>query len=189
MIDTKIKFTYREYLQLPEDKRYELIEGEFFMVPSPSWSHQTISASLFRAIDNYVRTHQLGEVRYAPLDVALSEENVLQPDILFVSRERLNIITARNIQGAPDLVVEILSPATAQRDRELKQKIYARFGVREYWLADPSTRTIEVMSLAEDGFERVGLYHEGAFLISPLFGGLSIDVRGIFSGIQADGEG
>ncbi|MCL0034527.1 Uma2 family endonuclease [Dehalococcoidia bacterium] len=188
MISTRIKFTYGDYLQLPEDKRYELIEGEFFMVPSPGWSHQTISARLFRAIDNYVRTHKLGEVRYAPLDVVLSEENVLQPDILFVSRERLNIITERNIQGAPDLVVEILSPATAQRDKELKQKLYARFGVQEYWLADPIARTIEVMSLAETGFESVGLYHEGAILRSPLLRGLPIGLQEIFSGIQIDGK-
>lgn len=188
MISTRIKFTYSDYLQLPEEKRYELIEGEFFMVPSPSWSHQTISARLFRVIDNCVRTHKLGEVRYAPLDVVLSEENVLQPDILFVSSERLDIITERNIQGAPDLVVEILSPATAQRDKELKKKLYARYGVREYWLADPSARTIEVMSLAEDGFESVGLYHEEGILKSPLLGGLSFEVREIFSRIQADGK-
>jgi len=183
MTITKIKFTYDDYLQLPEDKRYEVIEGEFYMVPSPSYQHQTISAHLFRAIDHYVRTHKLGEVSYAPLDVILSEENVLQPDILFVSRERFDIITERNIQGAPDLVVEILSPTTARRDKELKQKVYARFGVREYWLADPNTSTIEVMSLTEAGFERAGLYHEGATLRSPLLGGLSIEVRGVFSGI------
>ncbi|MCL0065651.1 Uma2 family endonuclease [Dehalococcoidia bacterium] len=182
MISTRIKFTYGDYLQLPEDKRYELIEGEFFMVPSPSYQHQSISKELFRALDNYVRSRSLGEVIYAPLDVVLSEENVLQPDILFVSRERLDIITERNIQGAPDLVVEILSPATAQRDKELKQKLYARFGVREYWLADPSARPIEVLSLAEAGFESVGLYHEGTILVSPLLMGLSIEVRGIFSG-------
>ena len=177
---TKIKFTYNDYLQLPEDKRYELIEGEFFMVPSPSWSHQTISASLFRALDSYVRNHKLGEVRYAPLDILLSEENVLQPDLLFISKERPGIITDKNIRGAPDLVVEILSPATAQRDKELKQKLYAKFGVREYWIADPNTKTIEVMSLAEEGFESVGTYQEGTIMESPLLRGLSIEVREIF---------
>jgi Uma2 family endonuclease len=182
VIDTRIKFTYDDYLQLPEDKRYELIEGEFFMVPSPSYQHQAISIELFRALDNYARSRSLGKVIYAPLDVVLSEENVLQPDIMFISRERLNIITERNIQGAPDLVVEILSPATAQRDKELKQKLYARFGIREYWLVDPSARTIEVMSLTENGFESVGMYHEGAILISPLLRGLSVEVRGIFLG-------
>ncbi|HAZ31419.1 MAG TPA: hypothetical protein DCY61_01760 [Dehalococcoidia bacterium] len=189
MISTRIKFTYGDYLQLPEDKRYELIEGEFFMVPSPNTSHQGALQNIFRALDTYVRNRGLGKVYLAPLDVVLSEENVLQPDILFVSRERLDIITERNIQGAPDLVVEILSPATAQRDKELKQKLYARYGVREYWLADPSARTIEVMSLAEAGFESVGLYHERAILISPLLRGLSIKVRGVFSGIQADDKG
>jgi len=180
MVVTKIKFTYNDYLQLPEDKRYELIEGEFFMVPSPSYQHQAISKELFRALDNYVRSHSLGEVLYAPLDILLSEVNVLQPDLLFISKERLGIITDKNIQGAPDLVVEILSPATAQRDKELKQKLYAKFGVREYWIADPDTKTIEVMSLAEEGFESIGTYQEGTMLESPLLRGLSIEVREIF---------
>ena len=180
MVVTKIKFTYNDYLQLPEDKRYELTEGEFFMVPSPSYQHQAISKELFRALDNYVRSHSLGEVLYAPLDILLSEVNVLQPDLLFISKERLGIITDKNIQGAPDLVVEILSPATAQRDKELKQKLYAKFGVREYWVADPNTKTIEVMSLAEEGFESVGTYQEGTILESPLLRGLSIEVREIF---------
>jgi Uma2 family endonuclease len=180
MARAKIKFTYKDYLQLPEDKRYELIEGEFFMVPSPSYSHQTISANLFRILDSYVRTRELGEVRYAPLDVVLSEENVLQPDILFISKERLDIITERNIQGAPDLVIEILSPTTAERDKGLKQKLYAKFGVREYWLVDPDKKAIEVMSFGEGGFESSGIYGEGAKLKSPLLEDICINIAEIF---------
>ena len=180
MVVTKIKFTYNDYLQLPEDKRYELIEGEFFMVPSPNTSHQDALQNLFRTLDTYVRNRGLGKIYLAPLDILLSEVNVLQPDLLFISRERLGIITDKNIQGAPDLVVEILSPATAQRDKELKQKLYAKFGVREYWIADPNTKTIEVMSLAEEGFESVGTYQEGTVMASPLLRGLSIEVREIF---------
>ena len=115
MAKAKIKFTYKDYLQLPEDKRYELVEGEFFMVPSPNYYHQVISKRLFRTLDDYVRKFGLGEVLYAPLDVILSEENVLQPDILFISKERFNIITNKNIQGAPDLIIEILSSAKIGR--------------------------------------------------------------------------
>jgi Uma2 family endonuclease len=180
MARAKIKFTYKDYLQLPEEKRYELIEGEFFMVPSPSWSHQTISANLFRALDGYVRAYNLGEVRYAPLDVILSEENVLQPDILFISKERFSIITDKNVQGAPDLVIEILSSTTAERDRGLKQKLYAKFGVREYWLVDPDKETIEVLSLAEEGFENVGAYQRGDILESPLLKPIPFKVAEIF---------
>jgi len=180
MTRAKIKFTYKDYLQLPEDKRYELIEGEFFMVPSPSYLHQTISKKLFRALDDYVRSNSLGEVLYAPLDVVLSKENLLQPDILLISKERFNIITEKNIQGPPDLVIEILSSATAERDKGLKQKLYAKFGVQEYWLVDPEEKTIEVMTLAEEGFESAAIYKEEATLKSPLLKGISIDVGEIF---------
>ncbi len=180
MARARIKFTYKDYLQLPEDKRYELIEGEFFMVPSPSWSHQTISTNLFRVLDGYVKSHKLGEVRYAPLDVVLSEENVLQPDILFISKERFNIITDKNVQGAPDLVIEILSSTTAEKDKGLKQKLYAKFGVREYWLVDPDKETIEVLTLAEEGFESIKAYQGGEILESPLLKGISLNVTEIF---------
>ncbi len=180
MARAKIKFTYEDYLQLPEDKRYELMEGEFFMVTSPSTGHQNISRNIFRILDAYVRKQGLGEVYYAPLDILLSEENVLQPDILFISKERHHIITEGNIQGAPDLVIEILSPATAERDKGLKQKLYAKFGVQEYWLVDPDKKAVEVMGLAEEGFESTGVYQEEATLDSPLLKGISIDIREIF---------
>jgi len=180
MARARIKFTYKDYLQLPEDKRYELIEGEFFMVPSPSYSHQLISKRLFRALDDYVTKLELGEVLYAPLDIVLSQENVLQPDILFISKGRLDIITERNIQGAPDLVIEILSSTTAERDKGLKQKLYAKSGVREFWLVDPDKKIIEVMSLGEGGFESTGIYKAEAMLKSPLLEDISISIREIF---------
>ena len=100
--------------------------------------------------------------------MVLSEEYVLQPDILFISKERSHIIAEPNIQGAPDLVVEILSPATAERDRGLKAKIYAKYGVREYWLIDPNKNTIEVMALGETGFETIKIYEPGESLESPI---------------------
>ncbi|PIU56360.1 MAG: restriction endonuclease [Chloroflexi bacterium CG07_land_8_20_14_0_80_45_17] len=180
MAKAKIKFTYKDYLQLPEDKRYELVEGEFFMVPSPNYYHQVISKRLFRTLDDYVRKFGLGEVLYAPLDVILSEENVLQPDILFISKERFNIITNKNIQGAPDLIIEILSSATAGKDRGLKQKLYAKFGVSEYWLVDPDKETIEVLTLAEEGFESIRAYQRGEILESPLLKGIPLALTEIF---------
>lgn len=179
MARAKIKFTYKDYLQLPEDKRYELIEGEFFTVPSPSTGHQSISQNLFRILDAYIRDRGLGKLYYAPLDVVLSEENVLQPDLLFVSKQRFNIITDKNIQGAPDLVIEILSSATADKDRGLKQKLYAKFGVREYWLVDPDKETIEVLTLTEEGFESVRVYQKGEVVESSLLKGISLAVAEI----------
>jgi Uma2 family endonuclease len=105
---------------------------------------------------------------------------VLQPDILFISKERFNIITDKNVQGAPDLVIEILSSATADRDRGLKQKLYAKFGVREYWLVDPDKETIEVLALAEEGFENIGAYQRGEILESPLLKGIPLAITEIF---------
>ena len=180
MPKTRIRFTYEDYLQLPEDKRYELMEGEFYMVPSPGWSHQTILKKLFLILDDYVTSQRLGETRFAPLDVVLSEEDVVQPDILFISKERSYIITERNIQGAPDLVIEILSPGTAERDRGLKQKLYAKYGIGEYWMVDPEERSIEVMKLGEVGFETARVYKVGESLSSPLLRGLSVNLSEVF---------
>ena len=180
MPKTTVKFTYEDYLQLPEDKRYELMEGEFYMVPSPGWSHQTVLTKIFLALHHHVVSQRLGETRFAPLDVVLSQEDVVQPDILFVSQERFNVITEKNIQGAPDLVIEILSPGTAERDRGLKRKLYAKYGVREYWIVDPDERTVEVMKLGEAGFETASVYRKGEILTSPLLKGFRLNLEEIF---------
>ena len=180
MPKTKIKFTYEDYLQLPEDKRYELMEGEFYMVPSPGWSHQTILKRLFRILDDYVTSHRLGEARFAPLDVVLSDEDVVQPDILFISKEHSHIITERNVQGAPDLLIEILSPSTAERDWGLKRKLYAKYGVKEYWIVDPENKSVEVMTLREKGFETARVYKMGDLLNSPLLKELFFNLEEIF---------
>jgi len=180
MVKAKIKFTYQDYLCLPEDKRYEIIEGELTMVPSPSWSHQTISMKIFQALANYVATRNIGEVRYAPVDVILSEEDVLQPDILYIAKPRSGIIKEKGVYGAPDLIVEILSTASRERDRGIKRKIYAKYGVKEYWIVDPEARTIEVTSLGERGLETVQVYPEGSTLVSPLLKGFSLNIKNIF---------
>lgn len=181
MAKTKIKFTYEDYKSLPESetKRYELLEGELVMVPSPTFEHQSISGGLFVALWDFVEEHGLGVVVGAPLDVVLGED-VVQPDILYVSKRRSRIITHEEIRGAPDLVVEILSPATAQRDRAYKKRLYARHGVKEYWIVDPDAKMIEVLSLGERGFESVGLYHANGTLSSPLLAGLKIALKEIF---------
>lgn len=176
----KIKFTYQDYLLMPEDKQYELMEGEFHMMPAPNWSYQTIVRNLSFILYDFVSRHQLGEVQFAPLDVILSDEDVVQPDILYLSKERFGIISEKGVQGAPDLVVEILSSGTKERDRGIKRKLYAKYGVKEYWIVDPSARTIEVLALCESGFQTVRVYPEGTRLSSPLISGLSIDLDEIF---------
>ena len=183
MVNPNVKLTYRDYLNLPEseDKRYEVIAGDLHMVPSPSSIHQTIVFKLAKILDAFVEANELGRVFIAPLDVVLSDIDVLQPDIFFISKNREGIITEHSIQGAPDLVVEVLSPATAERDRTLKKVRYLRFGVREYWLVDPVSRTIEVMKTGQTDFETVRVYPEGTNATSLALPGLQVDVGGVFA--------
>lgn len=182
MLKAKIKFTYSDYKSLPESetKRYELLEGELVMVPSPTTYHQRISWNLERILGDFVPRHNLGSVYHAPLDVVFSEEDVAQPDIFFISKEHSEIITNENVQGAPDLIIEILSPASAQRDRTYKRTLYARHDVREYWIVDPENKSVEVMRLGEKGFETVRVYKRGQLLNSPLLEELSLNLGEVF---------
>jgi len=181
MVSTKVKFTYDDYRTAPEDEHYELLEGELVMVPAPGFAHQRISSNIEFILQRFVRQHDLGIILSAPFDVVLSEERVFQPDILFVSRERLSIINPENIRGAaPDLVVEILSPATAERDRFYKRAVYARYGVKEYWIVDPEAGTIEVTKLGEKDLETVKVYGKHESLKSPLLEGLTIQMDEVF---------
>ena len=176
----QIKFTYRDYINAPEDKRYELLNGELVVVPSPRTGHQTISRNLEMILWTFIKQAELGELFHAPLDVVLSDTDVVQPDILFISKDREQIITEDNIRGAPDLVVEILSPSTAERDRTYKLALYSLHGVREYWLVDPDARTVVVMELTEEGFRTTASYGETETAISPLLEGLTVDLSEVF---------
>ena len=142
------KLTYEEFRQLPDDgKRYELIHGEVHLLPSPSTRHQFVLQNLNLSLGAYVLENRLGEVWVAPLDVRLSDDTALQPDLIFVSNARAEIIQEDFIAGGPDLVVEILSPSTAAHDRATKLYVYAEAGVPEVWFIDPLVRTVEVLKL------------------------------------------
>ena len=151
--------TYEDYLNIPGDDRYELINGEFILVSAPNTAHQRFSFRLSMSLGNFVLLGDLGEILVAPYEVLLTDPegiNIIQPDIIFVSKEREHIITPANIQGAPDLIVEILSPSTGRRDRTTKRDLYARHGVEEYWIADPELQTVIVMLLKDGAFETAG---------------------------------
>ena len=179
--NTQARLTYQDYLDLPEsDERYELIDGELYMTPPPIPEHQGFLGELHVTLHTFVRENRLGRVYFAPIGVVLSDDDVFQPDMIFISNERLNIIKRGFVQGAPDLAVEVLSPSTARRDRILKRERYARFGVREYWIADIVARTIEVNILSGDEFTTASVYGEGDTLVSPLLPGFSMDVSGTF---------
>lgn len=182
MLKTSIKYTYNDYAAIDDDKRYELIEGELYMVPSPNFYHQSISINISQALKKFVKENNLGIVLYAPFDVVLSETDVLQPDILFLSRDRMSLITNKNLKGAPDLVVEILSSSTMERDRLVKKRLYMEHGVKEFWIVDPDKKRVEVLVLKEGGFETIGIYFMDDELTSPLLKEFRLDLKEVFMG-------
>ena len=180
MTQSKIKFTVNDYMTAPPDKRYQLLDGEMVLVPSPTNRHQTFSGDLFLVLRQFVAQNNLGRVWFAPLDVVLSGYDVVQPDLLYVSNERFGIITDANIQGAPDLVVEILSPGTAEYDRGYKRTLYGRSGVQEYWLVDLETDTVEVLTARDQELVSHSTFGRSDSLDSLLLPGLVIDLEHLF---------
>ena len=150
---SRVVLTYKEYEALPADgRRYEIHDGELSVTPAPSPRHQTTSRNLFTALHAYVSTHGLGEVWYAPFDVILTDTAIVQPDIIYVERARLDVVSARGVEGPPTLAVEILSPSTTLTDRVTKPQLYARHGVPYFWLVDPEGRMIDAFVLGPDGY-------------------------------------
>jgi Uma2 family endonuclease len=174
------KLTYDDYCNAPEDKRYELLDGDLVVVPAPKEAHQRVLINLSYLVLQSVKRSGVGHVYAAPFDVVLSENDVVQPDLLFISNERAHIITAENVQGAPDLVVEILSPSTADRDLFIKRSLYAKHGVQEYWLVDTDAKTVTVLLRGPQGFAEVGVCGEGQTLESLTLKGFTINPEEIF---------
>ena len=175
-----VEFTYQDYSNTPEDKRYVLLDGELVTVSTPGELHQSVSAQLGWRLVQFASKNNLGQIYHAPFDVVLSDTDVVQPDLLFVSNERDHVITPEKVQGAPDLVVEILSPSTATRDRTFKRTLYARHGVKEYWMVDTTAKDITVLLLGVRGFEVVDVYGEGEALTSPTLRGFRLKIDDIF---------
>ena len=174
------KLTYRDYANTPDDERYELIGGELIMVPAPNIAHQKTSAKLFRRLQAFVEDNGLGWAFHAPTDVVLSDTEVAQPDMLFISNERESITTPLNIRGAPDFVVEILSPSSARYDWREKLELYSRHGVKEYWIVDPYNWLVYVMALRNGALYLEGAYTEGDTVASSTIEGFSVSVDDIF---------
>ncbi|MDQ3692012.1 MAG: Uma2 family endonuclease [Chloroflexota bacterium] len=154
-VTTRI-YTYNDLAGTPDDgQRYEIIGGELFVSPSPILDHQRVVTRLGTQLYMYVEAHQMGEVFLGPTDVFFAETDVVVPDVLFVAGDRSDILHRRYVAGAPDLVIEVLSPKTRRRDLGVKKALYAAYGVAEYWIADPSARTLEVWTLVDGGYELV----------------------------------
>lgn len=177
----RVKLTVDDYMATPEGTRCQLLDGELILSASPSAKHQTVSAEVFSDVRLFVRERSAGRIWYAPFGVIFSDTDVAQPDIVFVSNERAGIITGANIQGAPDLLVEVISPSTARYDRGYKMTLYWRHGVREYWIVDPFAETVEIFVPGESGMVPHSVYSHGETLASPLPAGLAIDLEHVFS--------
>src|SRR5437762_677870 len=173
--------TVHDYRQLSEGPPYfQLIEGDLVMSPSPFRYHQDILLNQALMFRQYLETNSIGKVYIAPSDVYLTELNVYQPDLYFVSNARKSILSEQGTEGAPDLVVEILSPKTAIFDKGVKREVYARTGVRELWLVDPGLKQIQVFQLDQSSDVPVATYHGNQNFQSPLFPGLDVQLEKVF---------
>ncbi len=177
---TTPKLTYQDYVNLEGDERYELIDGELVLVGSPNENHQMVSMELGSQMHSFVKANNLGRAFHAPYDVLLTDTDVVQPDILFVSNEREHIRTPANIQGAPDLIVEILSPSSSRRDWRDKRELYASHEVREYWIVDPANHIVWVMLLRDGELVEQGAYGEGDTVTSSILEGFSVSLNEVF---------
>jgi len=178
---SKQKYTYQDYLKLPDDgNRYEIISGDLIMPPAPNTIHQKVALKIEYELLKFNDKEIKGELFHAPYDVVMSDMNVVQPDILFVKTENSGIITDKNIDGSPDLIIEILSPLSRHYDQVQKKETYARFDVSEYWIVDPIKQSIEVYLNKEYEFElKQRLIREGAAK-SEVLPGFQVDLKEIF---------
>jgi Uma2 family endonuclease len=172
-----VQFLATDIWDTPDDgKRYEVIDGELYVAPPPVWKHQNGLANLLFILTAFIRAHDLGKIVPAPVGVVLDEHNGIQPDIIYIRRERLSIISERGVEGAPDLVVEVLSPSTRSRDKGVKMRRYAAAGIPHYWQLDPRTDSLEAYRLGEQGYQLVGRFGPGSLFRPELFPGLEIPI-------------
>ncbi len=177
----RVILTYADLIALPNDRnRYEILEGELQVTAAPNTMHQTAVTNLTIILGNYVRRHRLGRVFTAPYDVLLSDTTVVETDLLFVSNERRSIVEPRFVRGAPDLVVEVTSPSTAQTDRHAKRQVYARLGVPNYWRLDPDRQEFLTEALENGVYRQVAAGRESQCVSAPPFPELQIELSQVW---------
>jgi len=182
---SSVKYAYEDLQAFPEGdgKRYEIIDGDLLVTPAPHSKHQLVLGNLYWWLRSYLEKNPVGKVLFAPADVVLSEVNVVEPDLLFLSNARRERLTRRNIQGAPDLVVEVLSESTRRTDEVRKRKLYESADVLEYWIVDPELETVKVYRKAGDRFGRAEELSAdaGDTITTPLLPGLALPVGKLFA--------
>ncbi len=185
LVPPGVKLTYDDFVHFPDDgKRHELIDGEHYVTPSPNQKHQQIVTTLVGLLWGHLELTRFGKVFVAPFDVLFSDFDVLEPDLLYISESRLDqVLTDKNVRGAPDLVVEVGSPSTRRRDEKLKYQVYERFGVAEYRVVDPDLDVVKVHSLVDGRYVKARelSLDNGDVLTTPLLPGLEIPLRRLFS--------
>jgi Uma2 family endonuclease len=175
LVAEPIKLTYEDYCALPDDgRRYEILDGDLYMSPSPEEPHQNVVLNLGAILRDHVRRHGLGKVYIAPFDVVLDENDVVEPDVIFVSKVRRPKLVMGRIRGAPDLLVEVISPSSVERDRRDKRNLYARCGVNWYWIIDPDKQSVLELRLVENGYAVVSETSDPGPFTPQLFPGLQI---------------
>lgn len=179
-VDRSKVWTVDDFLQLEESNLpCELINGEIFMSPGSSFTHQTVSSNLNDILRSFAKKNG-GIAMYSPVDVFLDKKNVFQPDLLYVAKENLGIISERGLNSAPDLAVEIISPSNSFKDRNQKRRLYQKFGVKEYWIVDPGNKTLEIYDFTIEDTPILYLAEEG-LVTSKLMPGLSFNFQDLFS--------
>ena len=176
------RLTYDDLARMPDDGlRHEIIDGVHYVTPAPVPRHQMLLVRLLTAIANYLEAHPIGEVFPAPLDVVFTQWDVVEPDVVFVADDQRSILTEPNIQGAPALVVEILSPGTKQRDLGVKKDLFDRGGVREYWVVDPKENIVTIYRRGDGGLIKVqSLPDHTNAITTPLLHGFSLSLEKLF---------
>ncbi|GAB4367894.1 MAG: Uma2 family endonuclease [Calditrichia bacterium] len=187
LTDKKKKLTYQDYLSLPDDgNRYEIFEGELIMTPAPKISHQEVSKSVGYELVQWERKTKLGKVFYAPVDVLLSEKSIVQPDLIVILKENYGIITKENIQGAPDLVIEIVLPSSGYYDMFDKKELYEKYGVKEYWIVDPERGWVEVYVLKNGKFQLSQRVEKQGKIESKILNDFSLEWETVFGSVGTE---
>lgn len=177
------RLTYQDLLAMPEDgKRHELIDGVYYVSSAPRPLHQVVLTLLTALLGRHLDDQPLGQLLIGPVTVVFSDTDVVEPDLIYIARERLGIVTEINVSGgAPDLVVEILSPSTRRRDLVLKRRLYESRGVGEYWIVDPRAATVQVLRLDGGSYRAAAVLGAGDELTTPLLPGLAVPLDAVFA--------
>ena len=177
----RLPYSYEDYTALPNDgRRWEVIDGELEVNPAPVPRHQIVSRRLQFELMRVLEEPGIAQIFNAPIDLILSDGNILQPDLLVLSRDREHLISERGIEGPPNIVAEILSPSTKVLDQRVKKRTYARFSVPEYWIVDPVGGHVELFRLSADEYVLEQRFDRASVLITPSFGEVQIELAKVF---------